>query len=319
MREVGSRFYLLPFRHYPVEDMYDSPLRVVLSAEEQMAPAVFQVVTDGSSKQNVGGYAAVLMPAYGDVEMAVVGRGKMQGRATNIQAELQAAIQGLKMILQVYRAVGVAHFELLTDSMYVVQLLEDSMTSVRHAGQAAELLALWQRLLLIATVQVRWVKGHSNHLINDIADRHAKMSLVHEDCSVSYLHALTDVVVSGGAGRAPKFDLLRPRTPRKISVFRSRTFPQLPCLPFCPSSHLDARLGRAFNSTLHLHLISACLQIPTCMRDAFLSCLELANCNFVTASECGARVKDSTAGRSSSRCQTLSTCVASRTLQRALE
>ena len=90
--QVGNRFHLLPFRHYPVEELYEAPLRVVLSAEEQMAPAVFQVVTDGSSRDKVGGYAAVMMPAYGDIEMAVVARGKLLGPATNIQAELQGAI-----------------------------------------------------------------------------------------------------------------------------------------------------------------------------------------------------------------------------------
>ena len=198
--QVGNRFHLLPFRHYPVEEMYEAPLRVVLSAEEQMASAFFQVVTDGSSRDKVGGYAAVMMPAYGDIEMAVVARRKMLGKATNIQAELQASIQGLKMILQVFQSLGVAHFELLTDSMYVVQLLEDSITSVRHAGQAAELLALWQRLLLLASVEVKWVKGHSNHLLHDLADRHAKLSLRHRDSCVIYRHALSDAALGGGRG-----------------------------------------------------------------------------------------------------------------------
>ena len=114
---------------------------------------------------------------------------------------MQAAIQGLKLILQVFQSLGVAHFELLTDSMYVVQLLEDSMTSVRHAGQAAELLALWQRLLLLASVEVKWVKGHSNHLLNGLADRHAKSSLRHPHNYVMYRHALSDAALGGGAGR----------------------------------------------------------------------------------------------------------------------
>ena len=72
------------------------------------------------------------------------------------------------------------------------------MTSVRHAGQAAELLASWQRLLLLASVEVKWVKGHSNHLLNDLADRHAKLSLRHRDNCVMYRHALTDAALGGG-------------------------------------------------------------------------------------------------------------------------
>ena len=76
--QVGNRFHLLPFRRYPVEEMYESPLRVVLSTDEQVAFPVFQVATDGSSRQLVGGFAAVLMPAYADIGMAVVGKGKMR-------------------------------------------------------------------------------------------------------------------------------------------------------------------------------------------------------------------------------------------------
>ena len=74
------------------------------------------------------------------------------------------------------------------------------MTSVRHAGQAAELLAIWQRLLLLASSEVKWVKGHSHHLLNDLADRHAKLGLRHRDNCVMYRHALTGRGGGGGGG-----------------------------------------------------------------------------------------------------------------------
>ena len=44
-----------------IEEPYDSPLRVVLVSEESVASLVLQAATDGSARQQVGGYAAVLL------------------------------------------------------------------------------------------------------------------------------------------------------------------------------------------------------------------------------------------------------------------
>ena len=144
---------------------------------------------DGSARQQIGGYAAVMLCPYAEIETAVVGKGRMAGNATNIQAEMRAATLGLRMML--YRASGIAHFHLLTDSMYVVQVLVESISPARHPGMAAELLSLWQRLMLCADVEVRWVKGHANHLLNNLADVHAKSCLSWPDTRVHHCKALT--------------------------------------------------------------------------------------------------------------------------------
>ena len=87
------------------------------------------------------------------------------------------------MALQIYETTGMASYVLLTDSMYVVQVLEDSIVAARHAGLTSELLAVWNRLLLVTYLEVRWVKGH--------ADRHAREMLGAAHCRVEYCRALT--------------------------------------------------------------------------------------------------------------------------------
>ena len=108
-----------------------------------------------------------------------------------LQQKSKAAVQGLKMALQIYETTGIASFVLLTDSMYVVQVLEDSIVATRHAGLTAELLAVWNRLLLVTHLEVRWVKGHSVCLLNQLADRHAREMVGAAHCRVEYCRALT--------------------------------------------------------------------------------------------------------------------------------
>ena len=95
------------------------------------------------------------------------------------------------MAVEVSRVSGIGSFVLLTDSMYVVQLLEDSIVTTRHAGPAAELLALWNRLLLTSDICAKWVRGHANCLLNNLADLHAKHMLEAQQPGVEYVRALT--------------------------------------------------------------------------------------------------------------------------------
>ena len=187
----AERSHLPPFRHVPIDKPYDAPLRVILASNKTLAPAVVEVATDGSARQQIGGHAAVVLCPYSEIEAAVVGKGRMVGDATNIQAEMQAAILGLRMMLQLYRTPGTAHPHPLADSMYVVQVLDESISPARHPGMAAELLSLWQRMLLCAENEVRWVKGHSHHLLNNLAGMHAKSCLTCTHTRVHYCKALT--------------------------------------------------------------------------------------------------------------------------------
>ena len=189
--QLGQRFHLLPVRHVPVEEPYEEVLRSVPQDGEEDSLTHFQLATDGSARAEVGAFATVILAPYSEVETAVVGRGRMFGIATNTTAEMQAAIQGLRMALEVNRVSGIGTFVLLTDSMYVVQLLEDSIVTTRHAGPAAELLALWNRLLLTTDISARWVKGHAGCVLNNLADMHARRMLTSPPGKVEYVTALS--------------------------------------------------------------------------------------------------------------------------------
>ena len=82
-----------------MEEAYDSPLKVIHVDEQDYAPQVVQVATDGSSRRQQGGFAAVMLSPYADIETAIVGRGAMPGVCTNILAEVRAAVLGLRMAL----------------------------------------------------------------------------------------------------------------------------------------------------------------------------------------------------------------------------
>ena len=99
--QLGQRFQLLPLRHVPVEEPYEDILRIVPQDGEEDCLAQFQIATDGSARAEVGAFAAVILAPYSGVETAVVGRGRMVGTATNITAEMQAAIHGLRMAVEV--------------------------------------------------------------------------------------------------------------------------------------------------------------------------------------------------------------------------
>ena len=144
--QIGWRFQLLPMRHVPIEEAYDSPLRVVEIDEADHATPVVQIATDGSCRTGTGGFAAVLKAPYADIETAIVGRGRMPGESTNIMAEVRAAVLGLRMALQLHKSTGVEFFQLLTDSMFVVQAVEEDLTAGRHAATKDTVMASLKEL-----------------------------------------------------------------------------------------------------------------------------------------------------------------------------
>ena len=115
------KFSLLPMRHVPIEEAYDSPLRIIELGQQEYASQAVQIATDGSSRRQQGGFAAILLSPYANMKTAIVGRGAMPGTCTNVLAEVRAAILGLRMALQLHKTTGVGFFELLTDSMFAVQ------------------------------------------------------------------------------------------------------------------------------------------------------------------------------------------------------
>lgn len=132
--------------------------------------AKVQLYTDGACKGNPGpGGWGVLLRFKGKEKRLCGG----SPETTNNRMELQAAIEGLKALT---RSCAV---ELTTDSSYVKDGVEKWMANWKKnqwrtaAKKPVKNQDLWQELdALIAQHQVtwQWVKGHSGHEGNEIAD-----------------------------------------------------------------------------------------------------------------------------------------------------
>jgi ribonuclease HI len=129
-----------------------------------------EIFTDGACRGNPGpgGWGALLR--YGDQEKKLYGGEPL---TTNNRMELTAAIEALAALKQPCDVV------LTTDSQYVRQGITLWLNGWKKKGwmtaarQPVKNVDLWQALDAEASrhrVEWRWVKGHSGHRENDIAD-----------------------------------------------------------------------------------------------------------------------------------------------------
>ena len=141
-----------------------------------MTPKVV-IYTDGACSGNPGpgGWGAILI--YGDREKELFGGERL---TTNNRMELMAAIQALEALTRPCR------IELHTDSQYVKNGITQWLPGWKARGwRTADKSPvknddLWKRLdqaRLRHTVDWRWVKGHSGHILNDRADALARKGL----------------------------------------------------------------------------------------------------------------------------------------------
>ena len=132
---------------------------------------VVSIFTDGACKGNPGpgGWGAVLR--YGDAEKLLFGG---EPDTTNNRMELRAAIEALAILNRRCEVV------LTTDSQYVRKGVTQWMKNWKRNGWKTAAKApvknadLWQQLdSLIAghSIDWRWVKGHSGHPENELADQ----------------------------------------------------------------------------------------------------------------------------------------------------
>lgn len=130
-----------------------------------------QLFTDGACKGNPGpgGWGAVLR--FGAHEKQLFGG---QANTTNNQMELQAAIEGLKALKEP------CEVALTTDSQYVRKGITEWMTNWKKNGwrtaakKPVKNAELWQALdeqCQKHQVSWYWVKGHSGHPENELADQ----------------------------------------------------------------------------------------------------------------------------------------------------
>ncbi len=128
------------------------------------------IYTDGACSGNPGpgGWGAVLI--YGDKEKEMSGS---EQETTNNRMELMAAIKALGALK------SRCHVDLYTDSTYVRSGIMEWIHSWKKRGwktadkKPVKNVELWQKLEEEASrhdIVWHWVKGHSDHPLNDRAD-----------------------------------------------------------------------------------------------------------------------------------------------------
>ena len=142
-----------------------------------MATSSVEAFTDGACRGNPGpGGWGVLLRA-GERERTLHGG---ERATTNNRMELTAAIRALEAL---HRPCQV---KLVTDSRYVIQGIRDWLPQWKRRGwrtvdrKPVKNVDLWQRLDELASrhqVEWVWVRGHSGHPENELADRLANKGI----------------------------------------------------------------------------------------------------------------------------------------------
>lgn len=136
-----------------------------------------EIFTDGACRGNPGpgGWGALLR--YGDNEKPLYGG---EQNTTNNRMELQAAISGLEALKEA------CEVTLTTDSQYVRKGITEWMKNWKKNGwktankkpvKNADLWQLLDQQTEKHTIDWRWVKGHSGHRENEIADQLANRGI----------------------------------------------------------------------------------------------------------------------------------------------
>jgi len=140
-------------------------------------PVETEIFTDGACRGNPGpGGWGVLMRHKGH-EKGLYGAEAM---TTNNRMELMAAIQGLESLTRPCR------IRLTTDSKYVQQGIQEWLANWKRRGwktaarKPVKNVDLWQRLDKATEgheIEWAWVKGHSGHRENELADELANKAI----------------------------------------------------------------------------------------------------------------------------------------------
>lgn len=136
-----------------------------------------EIFTDGACKGNPGpgGWGALLR--FGEIEKELCGGEK---NTTNNRMELMAAIEGLAALSEP------CNVKLTTDSQYVRKGITEWITNWKKnnwktaAKKPVKNSDLWQQLDQESkqhNITWLWVKGHSGHRENDIADELANKGI----------------------------------------------------------------------------------------------------------------------------------------------
>ena len=142
-----------------------------------MSENIIKIFTDGACKGNpgIGGWGALIIE--NSLETEIFG-GSLN--TTNNQMELKATIKALEFFSEP------KEIELYTDSRYVKDGITDWINKwkingwVNASKKPVKNASLWKeldKLVSVHKVEWFWVKGHSNHRENDIADELANRGI----------------------------------------------------------------------------------------------------------------------------------------------
>ena len=136
-----------------------------------------EIYTDGACRGNPGPGGWGVLLRYNDTEKALWGG---ENNTTNNRMELTAAIKGLEALSRN------CHVRLTTDSQYVRNGITQWIENWKKKGwktagrQPVKNVDLWQRLDKLVgehDVEWHWVKGHSGHTENELADQLANRGI----------------------------------------------------------------------------------------------------------------------------------------------
>lgn len=136
-----------------------------------------QIYTDGACRGNPGPGGWGVLLRFGELEKSLYGG---ESLTTNNRMELLAAIRGLEALKEPCSVV------LTTDSQYVRKGITEWLTGWKRNGWRTASKApvknadLWQALDQLNQrhqVDWRWIKGHSGHRENDLADQLANRGI----------------------------------------------------------------------------------------------------------------------------------------------
>jgi ribonuclease HI len=136
-----------------------------------------EIFTDGACRGNPGPGGWGVLLRYNGNEKYLYGGEK---NTTNNRMELMAAIQGLMALKRDCQVI------VTTDSQYVRKGITEWMPNWKKRGwktaskEPVKNVDLWQQLDEVVTrhqIEWHWVKGHSGHPENELADRLANQGL----------------------------------------------------------------------------------------------------------------------------------------------
>lgn len=138
---------------------------------------IVEIFTDGACRGNPGPGGWGVLLRFGEHEKSLYGG---EAETTNNRMELMAAIKGLQAIK------GPSKITLTTDSKYVMQGITEWIVNWKKRGwktankKPVKNVDLWQSLdeeIQAHNIEWKWVKGHSGHRENEIADDLANLGI----------------------------------------------------------------------------------------------------------------------------------------------